>query len=208
MHILSCRNGYTRGDAAGWGMPKTCRAVSVRGIAANQEDTMLAHMKITSLAWWIWAVLAGLMMWSLHGADARARSGYGARGPAGDRLPPGLSQREAFPDPVADSLCAMDGREPRATAVYYVLDSGGGYDGARVDRILRDGALAAPAVLEQTGASDMATDRDNRFSSANSGVGGEWITIVIAGEHRFREDELSEAWQCASRVSRSRYSIK
>ena len=28
---------------------------------------MLAHMKITSLAWWIWAILAGLMLWSLTG---------------------------------------------------------------------------------------------------------------------------------------------
>ncbi len=28
---------------------------------------MLAHMKIGSLAWWIWAILAGLMVWGLTG---------------------------------------------------------------------------------------------------------------------------------------------
>jgi hypothetical protein len=28
---------------------------------------MLAQMKIASLAWWIWAVLAGLMLWGLAG---------------------------------------------------------------------------------------------------------------------------------------------
>ncbi len=28
---------------------------------------MLAHMKIGSLAWWIWAILAGLMVWGLGG---------------------------------------------------------------------------------------------------------------------------------------------
>ena len=28
---------------------------------------MLAHMKIVSLAWWIWAILASLMLWGLTG---------------------------------------------------------------------------------------------------------------------------------------------
>lgn len=28
---------------------------------------MLPHMKIASLAWWIWAILASLMLWSLTG---------------------------------------------------------------------------------------------------------------------------------------------
>lgn len=28
---------------------------------------MLAHMKIGSLSWWIWAILAGLMLWGLTG---------------------------------------------------------------------------------------------------------------------------------------------
>ena len=28
---------------------------------------MLAHMKFASFAWWIWAILAGLMLWGLTG---------------------------------------------------------------------------------------------------------------------------------------------
>ena len=28
---------------------------------------MFAHMKIKSIAWWIWAILAGLMLWGITG---------------------------------------------------------------------------------------------------------------------------------------------
>jgi hypothetical protein len=43
------------------------RTVSVSGTQIDREDAMFAQVKIGSLAWWIWAILAGLMLLGLAG---------------------------------------------------------------------------------------------------------------------------------------------